>query len=91
MAGQSLRCASRASTRSTWTTRHGVTYVVQYSDGTASGTYDPAGSWTDIPESQVTELDGSPGDEGTESWTDDGTSSAGSSTTGSRFYRVRKK
>jgi outer membrane protein assembly factor BamB len=73
----------------TWTTRQGVTYVVQYSDGTVDGTYDPAASWTDIPESQVTELDGSPGDEGSESWSDDGTSSAGSSTTGSRFYRVR--
>jgi outer membrane protein assembly factor BamB len=73
----------------TWTTRYGVTYVVQYSDGTALGAYDPAANWTDIPQSQVTESDGSPGDEGTESWTDDGTSSAGVSTTGSRFYRVR--
>lgn len=73
----------------TWTTRCGLMYVVQYSDGTARGAYDPAASWTDIPESQVTESDGAPGDEGTESWTDDGTSSAGVSTTGSRFYRVR--
>ncbi|MBN1919200.1 MAG: PQQ-like beta-propeller repeat protein [Verrucomicrobia bacterium] len=73
----------------TWTTRHGVTYVVQCADGTALGAYDPAASWTDIAESQVTEMDGAPGDEGTESWTDDGTSSAGVSTTGSRFYRVR--
>jgi outer membrane protein assembly factor BamB len=73
----------------TWTTRYGVTYLVQYSDGTALGAYDPAASWTDIPESQVTESDGAPGDEGTEIWTDDGGSSAGLSTTGSRFYRVR--
>jgi parallel beta-helix repeat protein len=73
----------------TWTTVHGKTYVVQYSDGTPGGHYAVPLDWTDIPETQVTETDGSPGDEGTESWTDDGTSSAGPSTTGSRFYRIR--
>jgi len=73
----------------TWTALHGLAYVVQYCDATPSGAYDPAGNWTDIVESQVTESDGVPGDEGLESWTDDGTSSAGTSTTGGRFYRVR--
>jgi len=79
----------RGSTTITWTTVHGRTYVVQFSDGTPTGAYDPGATWHDVPESEVMESDGSPGDEGTESWTDDGTSSAGFSTTGSRFYRVR--
>ncbi len=73
----------------TWTTVYGNTYIVQYWDGTADGLFGPSPAWTDIPESQVTENDGGPGDEGTESWTDDGTSSAGTSTTGNRYYRIR--
>ena len=84
-----ITCIDRGSTTITWTTVHGRTYVVQFSDGTPNGAYDPGAIWHDIPESQVTESDGSPGDDGTESWTDDGTSSAGFSTTGSRFCRVR--
>ncbi len=79
----------RGSTTITWATVHGRTYVVQFSDGTPSGAYDPGATWQDIAESLVTESDGSPGDQGTESWMDDGTSPAGFSTTRSRFYRVR--
>ena len=73
----------------TWATVNGKTYVVQYWDGTAGGHYGTSPAWADIPETQVTETDGSPGDEDTESWSDHGTSSAGTSTTGSRFYRIR--
>jgi len=77
------------STTIVWTTVHGKTYVVQHWDGTPDGAFGPAPDWADIPESQVTETDGAPGDEDVESWTDDGTSSAGTSATGSRFYRIR--
>ena len=63
--------------------------IPSVADRLADGFLDPPPTWTDVPESQVIETDGTPGDEDTESWTDDGTSSAGASTTGCRFYRIR--
>jgi hypothetical protein len=78
-----------ASVLITWSTVNGKTYIVQYWDGTPEGLFGPSPIWTDIPESEVTETDGSPGDEGTESWTDDGTSSAGPLPPGGRYYRLR--
>jgi Tol biopolymer transport system component len=72
-----------------WSTVHGKTYIVQYWNGSADSFFDPPPTWTDIAESQVTETDGNPGQEGSETWIDDGSSSAGISPTGCRFYRIR--
>lgn len=74
--GSRLRVASitrGAAVTITWTTVHGRTYVVDTSE-----TLD--GSWTEVAESQVIELDGTPG---TESWADTATSAP------RKFYRVR--
>ncbi len=77
--GSRLRVASitgGAAIGITWTTVHGRTYIVETSETLG-------GSWTEVASSQVTELDGTPGTEGTESWADTAPSAV------RRFYRVK--
>ena len=73
---QILSITSGAPFTITWSTVHGRSYIVETSE-----TLD--GAWTEVTASLVTELDGSPGTEDSESWTD-------TDTPGERkFYRVR--
>jgi len=60
----------------TWATAYGRTYVLEIA-------IDPAGPWVELPATLVTELDGNPGDEGTETWIDVVTSPP------AKFYRAR--
>jgi hypothetical protein len=73
---QILSVTSGAPFTITWSTVHGRSYIVE-----TSQTLD--GAWTEVTTSLVTELDGSPGTEDTESWTD--TDIPGER----KFYRVR--